>query len=423
MPRRSWNYLLLTMSAVFLMCFVLVSVVSAEYGYGDVYRLEEETGQWIIDHGGFWASIDRIEADDGFFSNMGANYSITGTAIIDFEDLSVEDTYATITTLSSMNESPGLPDNTCEYVSRNGIFSLKVTAIPFDDPNLVDMVWDAKNKWFSLMHKNTIAKWQFTYKVTNNSSKEMFVEEVKDNYGGQLAIESWSISFSTIVDDQSQGNVNLDTDNNYGFSWTNFKLEPGQTAEITLTLATRKNPSGKQQYNECKLYTLNSTGVLKYRYKCQPGKGKYSLTGKRIRVNVCDKPPVSISVEMSAPGVDWFIRKPGDYYVKAFDAVVKVKGRKKVEVAVTFDGFNNLESDNSQQIPVFYSLGDESNPGHWITPENLNNTELGLKASAVNDAAFSMWQRVVLGTQSVGTYQDTGVITFTLVNSQLAICE
>lgn len=419
MLRRPWNYLLLTMSVVFLICLFLAHAVFAEFGYGDVYRLDEETGQWITDHCGFWASIYRIEAGDGYFGNMGANYLITGTAIIAFEDLSVDATYANATTLSSMNETHGLPNNIYEYISGNGIFSITVIAIPFDDPNLVNMVWDAKNKWFSLAHKNTIAKWQFTYKVTNKSSIKMYVEEVKDNFGGELAIESWSISFSSIVDDQSQGNVNLDTDNNYGFSWTDFWLKPGQTAEITLTLATRKNPSGKQQYNECKLYTLNSTGVLKFKYKDQ--NGKHSLEGTEIKVNVCDKPPVSLSIVMSAPGVDWFIRKSGDYYVRAFDVMVNTTGGKNV--AVTFDDFNNLESDNSQQIPVFYSLGDESNPGHWITPENLNNTELGLKASAVNDAAFSMWQRVVLGMQSVGTYQDTGVITFTLVNSQLAICE
>ena len=53
---------------------------------------------------------------------------------------------------------------------------------------------------------------------------------------------------------------------NYGFSWQNIYLQPGETAQITLTTITRTNPAGKQHYGDCGLHSPNAQGVLKYRY-------------------------------------------------------------------------------------------------------------------------------------------------------------
>ena len=91
---------------------------------------------------------------------------------------------------------------------------------------------------------------------------------------------------------------------------------------------------------------------------------------RSFRAKVCDKPPTSVCFEVSATGVEWYIRKPGDYLANPIDGTVRVTNgcNQAAEVAVTFGNFANLKSDAGQQTPVFYALGDTT---------GLGNTDLG----------------------------------------------
>ena len=112
------------------------------------------------------------------FGNIGVSSSIAATAVVDFHD----DDASMLNVQSS---------STHFYTSPDGIFSMIVTALPFEDPALIDMVWDDVNQWFVLAYPRTIARWQFTHQVTNVLNTAITILEVKDNFGAELAIESW----------------------------------------------------------------------------------------------------------------------------------------------------------------------------------------------------------------------------------------
>ena len=301
------------------------------------------------------ATVKTVSAEAVVFGNIGVSSSIAATAVVDFHD----DDASMLNVQSS---------STHFYTSPDGIFSMIVTALPFEDPALIDMVWDDVNQWFVLAYPRTIARWQFTHQVTNVLNTAITILEVKDNFGAELAIESWETHVPPGSDTDEQ--LDLRIKGNYGFSWQNIYLQPGETAQITLTTITRTNPAGKQHYGDCGLHSLNAQGVLKYRYDGMKGDGEKSIEGRSFRVKVCDKPPISVCFEVSATGVEWYIRKPGDYLANPIDGTVRVTNgcNQAAEVAVTFGNFANLKSDAGQQTPVFYALGDTT---------GLGNTDLG----------------------------------------------
>ena len=184
-----------------------------------------------------------------------------------------------------------------------------------------------------------------------------------------------------------------------------FVLEPGQWAELVVTVRLGKNKAGEQHYTACGLYTITSGATLK------------AVLGNRAVVEQTAPPvladvlcPSYMEVTMDTK-MSWFLRMPGDYYALAIDGTV----RASQPVVITFSEFDNLTSaTNGQRLPVFYALNEER-PQGWLTPEQLNVTRLLVPT---NDSAvkWNMWQRVVLDGQSAGTYTDKGVITFTLQN-------
>jgi len=368
------------------------------FGYGDVYYLDEATDQWL--HDGF---------SEYGLSNNSVSYSLTGRIKTEFGDQSTN-------ALAAADLDKSDIPITNFFIYRNGPFSIQVTALPFNNPQMVDMSWDSIQNHFILAYTRTVAKWEFVYRVTNTTNRIMYVEEIKDNFGAELEIESWSYTITNREANQPLGDYVPNSKGNEGFVWKNFYLKPGQTGEITFIVATRKNPAGKQHYGECGVYHLNSNGTLKYWLDGE--KDKISIDGYRFLVRVCDQLSFSVLVELSTTNIVWLIRKPGDYFVKAIDGVVKVNGNWLVNVAVTFSDFDNLIADDAQQIPVFYSLGDQTIPGDWISPLVLNNTDVNLQVSARQHGQFSIWQRIVVDNQSAGRYENTGVITFTLVNSR-----
>lgn len=151
---------------------------------------------------------------------------------------------------------------------------------------------------------------------------------------------------------------------------------------------------------------------------CQPGSqitGQVSqvhgLTGNGCSVNVPCVPQMRLT--MSSPEVAWYIRRPGDYYVEAFRGSVTSDAL----VAVTFSGFGNLENDcTGEEVPVYYCL-QTRHPGigEWVLPAQLSGIVLVVPPSE-EAVEWALWQRVVLGDQSVGEYVGGGVVTFTMIN-------
>lgn len=401
--------------SVIVSLFIILTVpfsVLAQFGYSGVYYLDEETGHWFEDTDGAMASVKRLPLETEVFGNVGVGSIITATAIVDFQD-------------HALNTLSMQPTNTHTWVSPDGMFSVTVTALPFDDPSLTDMYWDDTDQHFVLPYLRTVAKWQFTYRVTNTLDVELSTVEIKDNFGAELNIESYEIQ---VPMGSSEGNVEITTTGKaekYHFVWRYTELGPGESASITFIVATGKNPAGHQHYGECDEYDLDSNAVLKYRYRGQKGNGQRSIEAPTFKVNVCDSPCPSLFIRVSASDIEWFIRKPGEYFANVIQGTVGVSGgqKKSVQVAVTFSDFENLKSHNGQEVPVAYALGKEVQPGNWMDPNQLNSfQDLVLTISANKDTSFNLWQKVDLGTQSPGEYTDTGVITFTLLNHHPQFC-
>ena len=411
------------LTALLVIVLALSGIVFADFGYGDVYWLNETTGQWVKDDGN-GAQLGKTGNGNSFSGNTGGSATITGSATVAFE----ERNFSTFSGLRSLSTIAPTTSYTWVNDPENEIFGITAEALSFENPDLIDMVWDGNNGEFFLAHRNTVATWRFTYKVTNSSDVTMEKVEVSDNFNGELVI----VESSAVVEGVTGSVVVFNDKRNpgqgggsYSFKWSEFSLKPGESASLTFLVQTGVNPGGYQQYNECGTYFLHSGGVLKYK---PAGQGQVSIGGGedwRFKVRVCGDPPEdppTICFEVSAEGVEWYVRKPGDYFTKLLDSTVRVTSEtnQEIVVGVTFSEFGELISEDGQNVPVWYSFTGEQD---WMTPNNLNRTELELKASAANEASFSMWQRIVLDSQSPGIYQNTGVITFTLVNSQTALCE
>ncbi len=194
------------------------------------------------------------------------------------------------------------------------------------------------------------------------------------------------------------------------FKWTDFTLGPGGWAELTIQLENRKNPGDQQLYTACGMYALNSGAKLKY--KTDPNhEGWSSRYGREVRVEV----PCYLFVEIGATNVTWYLRKPGDYYIKALEGRVESSHN----VVVTFSEFDNLQcAENNQSLPVFYALDTEHpEQDDWMDPQQLNAKDPALKLILSDgEARWNMWQMVVLDTQYACEYSDKGVITFTINN-------
>lgn len=398
----------------FLLVFVRTGVVYADFGYGDVYWLNEETGQWVKDNDGQWATLIKEDGGQTFMGNVGGSTSFSGAVLLDLEEPAVS-------SMASRSFGANEPVNSYEYISSDGIFSIKVTALAFEDGTMVDMIWDPVQQQFLLFHERTDAKWLFTYTINNNLAVGIDVQLVQDNFGEELVIEDIAI----VTPLGSQDTLETGKPGPNGFQWKNIRLEPGQTAQVTFTLATGVTRKGERHY-DCGLHYLNSLGVLKYKYDGERGNGQKSIDGWSFPVQVYGDCSMAAHFELSAAGVEWYMRKPGDYYTKLLDGAVRVTGavNREILVGVTFSGFDDLLSASGQEIPVWYSLVDAlQDAGDWTRSSDLDESKLELKASANHDASFSMWQRVVLETQSPGLYENLGVISFSLVNSQPILCD
>ncbi len=121
-----------------------------------------------------------------------------------------------------------------------------------------------------------------------------------------------------------------------------------------------------------------------------------------------------MSIYLSGTNISWFVRKPGDFFIKAVEGSVTASH----PITITFSDFNDLcNSNDTKALPIYYALNTEG-PDHWIPSIELNNAFLVLNTSNTT-VDWNMWQRLIVDEQSVGYYANRGVITFTLLNMEI----
>ncbi|MGI6036300.1 MAG: hypothetical protein ACOYCE_10920 [Limnochordia bacterium] len=328
-----------------LLVFAWASPTDAEFGYKDIYQYDEAENDWVLlepsDESNDTAYM-IVRDPAGSAGNSNASLSVAGKLEI-------------LPSLSGTRaKSFGMLSEPESLSYTNG--PLTITVTPLTD----NIEVDTDEGWFILPGTGNYAEWRFVYSVTNLGDVEMKDIEVKDNFGGELEVRSANGSWSA---SPTKGQVVVSHSGamkNFKFKWDGFVLAPGESASLTIDVKLGENPAGKQEYTSCnKVYELNSGGVLKFRWQQQQGQGWTSYEGEPFEVWVPCLP--SMSIEISTTEVQWFVRKPGDYYTRALTGSVKAN----CKVAITFSGFDNLHSTSTNQsLLVFYALAGER-PEQW----------------------------------------------------------
>lgn len=374
-PKSSIVVMLLVIS-------VLAGTRSLEANYAEVYQNTEAMGWTLLSPSGpenqaaYCSVLDAVHGEDG-----------------------ISDCLIEVAAHVGTNDS-----------KNPGRFTILVT--PLSDN--IEVIQKTEGLYsFRLDGMHQIASWCFTYRVENISPEEsMGIAWVRDSFGAELKVKDWAVTCPSGVD---PGVVEFHTNKGkmekWFFNWDGFKLGPSQWAELSVVVETGLNPAGKQEYTSCGIHDLNSEGTLKYATDGKPGFSERK--GYTFQVEV---PCASyLCLDFLGAKITWFIRKPGDCYVQAVKGAVTASG----PVRVTFDGFGNLMGTSTGDIvPVFYALGGSvPDAGSWMDPDQLNLMEQYLECSD-STVEWVLWQRVLLGTQSVDIYHDKGVVTFTLGNTQ-----
>jgi len=371
-----------------LSILVLVSPVQAEEHTVTVYGYNEDTGEWepIGDNGVYCIISSSAEF---YGTTSSSSVQITAKARVDIDNQ--EKTFSqNAITVQNKYPNPGVFTITVEPLTEN-----------------VEIIDEEDYDYDFLMRKlGERAAWRFTYQVENISENGEVMNNivVADNFGAELDI------FEDQID---RGALDITTKgamDKWFFEWSGFSLNPGESAELIIEVELGRNPAGKQEYTACDSspYDLNSGGTLKY---TTPGKpGLQTREGYNFKVHVdCSY----ICIEFSATVIEWFIRKPGDYYAKT--ATASVESSKPV--VVTFSEFDVLRGDYDRTLDVRYAFNDGL---EWLSPDDLNAYVLELDMVGGVDG-FELWQRVILLNQQPCTYQNEGVITFSIANSETSI--
>src|SRR5690606_36851202 len=119
----------------------------------------------------------------------------------------------------------------------------------------------------------------------------------------------------------TSGDVFISTAGKRGYGqsieWRGFSLEPGGRASLTVVLGTSGSSVG-QDRAPSRDYVLSAGMVVEF-VTGQRAEAHESV-GKGYSVEVRRRPQVLLT--MSSPELEWYIRRPGVYYVKAFHGTV-----------------------------------------------------------------------------------------------------
>ena len=287
---------LLSFSITSLWC----SPACAEFGYKEVYRFDEEREEWVL----LEPADESNEAAYLVVDILSTSFDSQGSVLVESAvNLVPQFVYP------AAAKGLGLLEEHISLIYVNGPLTIEVF------PLTSNVQVDKENDRFILPGAGNYAEWRFIYTVTNLGDTKMTDIQVSQNFSAELDVKSVDGIWCAVP---TKGQVKISykgSAKKFDFFWDGFELEPGESASLTIDLNLGKNPAGKQHYGECgKTYTLTSTAVLKYRTEGQQGKGWKSYEGKVFKVWVpCSQP--SFAVKLSASGAEWYLRKPGDYYV------------------------------------------------------------------------------------------------------------
>jgi len=354
--------------------------------YQNVYQYDEESNQWILINDEPEDANATLQVFDPYlyFGNSPIKTAnLNASAIIDWSNLEHE-----------VGDNPG---------------KLTITVVETTD-NI-----ERREDGVFVVPEKEVAGWKFIYRIENISDEGeiMYDIELKDSFGAELDVIEYRVEYQNGV---IPGEVKIWTQgemDKYFFEWVwgEFDLHPGQWAELIIYVETGKNPAGIQEYTTgCNYYDLNSEARLRYRKADKPGWN--TRYGEIFRVKVTC---ICLDVWLSANSIDWYIRKPGDYYAEMITGTVRASH----PVAVTFRDFDDLVREpDKQRLPVYYILNND-NPqiDDWITPAELNDEFFELPASQ-EGIEWNLWQRIKVLRESYCDYNNKGVITFTLLNME-----
>lgn len=117
------------------------------------------------------------------------------------------------------------------------------------------------------------------------------------------------------------------------------------------------------------------------------------------------KPSDSFWVGLSGTNLNWFVRKPGVYVIKAMD--IQIKTKKVLQVIVSVQNPSNEKGELETLVGI--SSGRDL-PTNW---------QKSLFFSTYS--GFAIWQKVIVSQESICTYRGTGTITFSITNCEVHI--
>jgi hypothetical protein len=253
---------------------------------------------------------------------------------------------------------------------------------------------------------NPVGKWKITYHIVSMAeARQVSRIFALDSYGPELSVESANATSGNVL-------IGVSGKKGYGQSveWSGLTLGRGSCASLTVILETSGSPAARQRVTSGD-YVLNAGMVVES--TARNGTAIHRSTGEKYTVKIRRVPQMRLA--MSSPQIIWYIRRPGDYYVKAFYGTVTSNAL----VVVAFSDFTDLRNDSTgERLPVSYCFQTPRPEKHeWIPVEELSTAFLEVPSSE-EATEWTLWQRIVVGNQGVGEYTGRGVITFTMQNVQ-----
>jgi len=144
-----------------------------------------------------------------------------------------------------------------------------------------------------------------------------------------------------------------------------------------------------------------------------------------ITVNVSASVAQWVDVCLSATTIQWWVLKPGTYWVDCMDGVLFSNG----DVAITFAGFEDLENSEGDIIETWYAK-QELFPHHdwfpvWVSAENLDGTYTIEENETCHCYMWKLFNSIgVKLCDSAGEYSDPdgATITVNLMEQQEWVC-
>lgn len=111
----------------------------------------------------------------------------------------------------------------------------------------------------------TRVEWTFYFVVRNDTTEPMYDLEMTDRFGAQLdALDYYDVTFVYSSPDWTFAQTTNSSGRQDRIRWAISELAPMERGLLVVTVATKVNPAGRQEYTSPGTYVLNSGAVLKW---------------------------------------------------------------------------------------------------------------------------------------------------------------